>query len=108
MKKFKVLVSAALLALSLNNQAHAWGNFVSEPFDKALHFGVSAGVSYAGYYACKEITDWKDTTCRIASGIATFAVTGVGKEYSDVNWDNRDLAASAGGTALGIGLTFSF
>ena len=108
MKKLKLLTSAALLALSLNNPAHAWGNIVPEPYDKALHFGVSAGLTVIGFHACRELTDFSDMTCRIASGVATFAITGPGKEYTDVNWDNRDMAASAAGTVVGIGITFAF
>ncbi len=97
-----------ILLMLISPNAHAWGNWTPEPYDKVLHVGVSAGLVVAGYKLCREFTDYSKTTCRVASGVATFAITGPGKEWTDINWDNQDMAASGAGTVLGAGLTFIF
>ena len=79
-----------------------------EPWDKVAHFSVSAGLTVAGYKACRGFTELSKTTCTIASGIATFAITGPTKEATDINWDNQDMAASGAGAVFGMGITVLF
>jgi len=105
--ELKKLACAALL-LILSQNASAWGNWAPEPYDKVLHFGAAAGLTVAGYKACRGFTELSKTTCTIASGIAAFAITGPIKEATDINWDNRDMTASGAGAAVGMGITLLF
>lgn len=98
----------ALVVFMCSQNASAWGNWAPEPYDKVLHFGAAAGLTVAGYKACRGFTELSKTTCTIASGIAAFAVTGPIKEATDINWDDRDLSASGAGAAVGMGITLLF
>lgn len=102
----KILTLITLLILSQN--AHAWGNWTPEPYDKALHFASAATITVMGYKVCRGFTELSKPVCTIASGLAAFAVTGPLKEATDVNWDNDDMKASGAGAAFGIGLTLLF
>ena len=102
----KSILLAAILLTSQN--AHAWGNWTPEPYDKVLHFAATAGLTAVGYKACRGITELSKPVCAVASGVAAFAITGPIKEATDINWDNQDMAASGAGAAFGIGLTLVF
>ena len=78
-----------------------------EPYDKILHFGVSAGMTYLGHKFLVS-QGLSPTTSRIVSSLVTFAITGPGKELMDDNFDLKDMGASGAGTIAGIGLTFKF
>jgi len=79
-----------------------------DPFfgpDKALHFGVSMGLS-AGGYALSSLV-WDKPWQRAVGGAALSLLAGVGKELWDLaghgtpSW--KDLAWDGMGTAVGIG-----
>jgi putative lipoprotein len=74
--------------------------------DKALHFGVSAGLAAGGYAA---LSPWLDTRGERALGGAAFSLTlGAGKElwdlagHGDPSW--RDFTWDVLGTAVGVAL----
>jgi len=74
--------------------------------DKALHFGVSAGLSAGGYAA---LSPWLESRSERALGGAAFSLTlGAGKElwdltgHGDPSW--RDFTWDVLGTALGVAL----
>jgi putative lipoprotein len=77
--------------------------------DKALHFGVSAGLAGATYAAGAAIFDARGDALLLAGGV-TFAV-GAGKELLDLagcgdpSW--KDLAADAAGTIVGLAIAWS-
>lgn len=105
--EFKKLAFATIL-LAFSQNASAWGNWAPESYDKVLHFGSAAGLTVAGYKACRGFTELSKPVCTVASGMFAFAVTGPIKEWSDVNFDTNDMKASGAGTAFGIGLTLIF
>jgi putative lipoprotein len=74
--------------------------------DKALHFGVSAGLAAGGYAA---LSPWLDSRAERAVGGAAFSLTlGAGKElwdltgHGDPSW--RDFTWDVLGTAAGVAL----
>src|SRR6478609_6109561 len=74
--------------------------------DKALHFGVSAGLAAGGYAA---LSPWLDSRAERAVGGAAFSLTlGAGKElwdltgHGDPSW--RDFTWDVLGTAVGVAL----
>jgi putative lipoprotein len=74
--------------------------------DKALHFGVSAGLSAGGYAA---LSPWLESPSERALGGAAFSLTlGAGKElwdltgHGDPSW--RDFTWDVLGTAVGVAL----
>lgn len=77
--------------------------------DKALHFGVSAGIAGAGYGLTAIATD--DIRIRIAFGAGAGIVAGAAKElwdlsgHGDPSW--KDFAWDVLGTAVGIGIAVS-
>ena len=97
-----------LIILLTSHNVHAWGNWFPEPLDKVAHVGAAAGLTVAGYKACRGFTELSKPVCTIASGMAAFAITGPIKEATDINWDNQDMAASGTGAVLGIGLVLAF
>lgn len=76
--------------------------------DKALHFGVSAGLSSAGYALSSLVL--KERPGRIATGSLCALVPGAAKElfdaagYGDPSW--KDFAWDAGGTLVGVSLAW--
>jgi putative lipoprotein len=72
--------------------------------DKALHFGVSAGITIVGYAGASLKTDHRPT--RRAAAILLGLTAGVSKEVwdafgpGDASW--RDLAWDVIGTATGV------
>jgi putative lipoprotein len=74
--------------------------------DKALHFGVSAGLAAGGYAA---LSPWLESRSERALGGAAFSLTlGAGKELWDLtgrgdpSW--RDFTWDVLGTAVGVAL----
>jgi putative lipoprotein len=74
--------------------------------DKALHFGVSAGLAAGGYAA---LSPWLESRTERAVGGAAFSLTlGAGKElwdltgHGDPSW--RDFTWDVLGTAVGVAL----
>jgi len=100
---------AAPLALSLLLTAGAAAAKDPDPWfgrDKALHFGVSAGLAAGGYAA---LSPWLDSRAERALGGAAFSLTlGASKElwdlagHGDPSW--RDFTWDVLGTALGVAL----
>jgi len=77
--------------------------------DKALHFGVSAGLAAGGYAA---LSPWLDSKGERALGGAAFSLSlGAGKElwdlagHGDPSW--RDFTWDVLGTAVGVALALS-
>lgn len=103
---------AALAALSVH-PARALAQQRSDPWwgpDKALHFGVSAGIAAGGYGLGALL--WKDRQRRALAGATLALGAGAGKELWDLtggggsaSW--RDLVWDAAGAALGVGLALS-
>ena len=77
--------------------------------DKALHFGLSAGVAGAGYGLSALGTE--DIRVRIAFGAGAGIVVGAAKELFDLaglghpSW--KDFTWDVIGTALGVGISVS-
>ncbi len=77
--------------------------------DKALHFGVSAGIAGATYAAGAAIFDARGHALLLGGGV-TLAI-GAGKElvdlagYGDPSW--KDFAADVAGTIVGLGLAWA-
>jgi putative lipoprotein len=77
--------------------------------DKALHFGVSAGIAGAGYGLSALGT--QDLRIRIAFGAGAGILAGAGKELLDLaglgdpSW--RDFAWDVVGTVVGVGISVS-
>src|SRR5688572_811461 len=74
--------------------------------DKALHFGVSAGLGAAGYGASSLFLERRAE--RAAAG-AVFSLTlGAGKELYDLSGDGdaswKDFTWDVAGTAVGVGI----
>jgi putative lipoprotein len=106
-----VTASLALtLALLLVSRPAAAGD--PDPWfgpDKALHFGVSAGLAAGGYAA---LSPWLESRGERALGGAAFSLTlGAGKElwdlagHGDPSW--RDFTWDVLGTAAGVALALS-
>jgi putative lipoprotein len=100
------LVSASAPALATPPVADPdpwWGK------DKALHFGVSAGIAGAGYGLSALGT--QDLRIRIAFGAGAGILAGAGKELLDLaglgdpSW--RDFAWDVVGTVVGVGISVS-
>lgn len=76
--------------------------------DKALHFGVSAGVSAASYAGATFVLDQPWQRAALAGGI-TLSL-GAGKELYDATGHGdaslRDFAWDVIGCAVGVGLSF--
>lgn len=74
--------------------------------DKALHFGVSAGVSGTSYGVTSLVTS--DIRIRVAFGVGTGLVVGAVKELLDMaglgrpSW--KDFAWDVAGTIVGVGI----
>jgi putative lipoprotein len=74
--------------------------------DKALHFGVSAGLAGAGYGVSSFV--WDDRAARIATGAGFSLALGAGKElydlsgHGDPSW--KDFTWDVAGTAVGVGI----
>jgi len=74
--------------------------------DKALHFGVSAGLGAAGYAASSLLFDRRLE--RVAGGAAFSLTLGAGKELydlsgaGDASW--KDFTWDVAGTAVGVGV----
>jgi putative lipoprotein len=95
------LVAAALLFVSRPARADEWW-----AEDKALHFGVSAGLGAGGYALSSLI--WEKPWQRALAG-ATFSLTfGAAKELWDLAGHGdpslKDLAWDGIGTGVGVGL----
>jgi putative lipoprotein len=98
------LATAALLSAPL---AHAedewWGT------DKALHFGVSAGIAGGAYAATSTLSD--NRTLRCVGATAAALAAGAAKEaydaagYGDPSW--RDFTWDALGVAVGVVLAYT-
>lgn len=76
--------------------------------DKALHFGVSAGLAGLSYGGAALL--WDDTGLRLGVGASVALTAGVAKELWDLagngtpSW--KDLTWDLIGTAVGLGLAF--
>jgi putative lipoprotein len=77
--------------------------------DKALHFGVSAGLAGAGYAGGALLFDEPGARWLTGAGVALTA--GVGKELYDAGWGTgfsfKDLTWDVVGTATGLGLSWA-
>lgn len=110
MKTRSLPLAAFALAMTLASPARA-ADPDPDPWlgkDKALHFGVSAGLAGAGYAMGAALFDARGHALASA-GAATLAV-GAGKElldlagYGDPSW--RDFAADVAGTIVGLALAW--
>jgi putative lipoprotein len=74
--------------------------------DKALHFGVSAGLGASGYAVSSLVLDSRLE--RAAAGAAFSLTLGAGKELYDLtgggNASWKDLTWDVAGTSVGVGL----
>jgi putative lipoprotein len=99
-----VALVAAVTILSPATNARAQESDAWFGHDKALHFGVSAGITMAGYGVVSLKTDHRPT--RRAGAILLGLTAGVSKEVwdafgpGDASW--RDLAWDVIGTATGV------
>lgn len=107
MKRFASLLGLALWFVprlaSADEVDPWWGE------DKALHFGVSVGLSAGGYGVSSLVLDerWQRATAG-----ATFSLTlGIGKELWDLsghgNASYKDFAWDVAGTLVGTGLALA-
>lgn len=109
MRTFAPLAVAASLALSTPALAAPPDPDPWFGRDKALHFGVSAGIAGAGYGLSALGTD--DIRIRIAFGAGAGIVVGAVKELVDMtgvgdpSW--KDFAWDVIGTAVGVGIAIS-
>src|SRR5512134_305903 len=93
--------SLAVVTLSLSRRASADDPDEWWARDKALHFGVSAGLAAGGYAAATPIVDERWQRAAIGSGFAL--ALGAGKElydlsgHGDASW--KDFAWDVAGTA---------
>lgn len=77
--------------------------------DKALHFGVSAGLAATGYAASSLV--FEDRSARLVSGAGLALTAGIAKELNDLaghgdpSW--KDLTWDAVGTAAGLALAWA-
>lgn len=94
-------VAAFGLVLTLATPAHA-DEWLGR--DKALHFGVSAGIAAGGYAGTAAFTDDRTTRLLVGAGLALGA--GAGKELWDLAGHGdpsaKDLAWDVVGTATGL------
>ncbi|HEY3452673.1 MAG TPA: hypothetical protein VGK67_40385 [Myxococcales bacterium] len=76
--------------------------------DKALHFGVSAGIAGLGYGGAALL--WDDVGLRLGVGASVAVTAGIAKELFDLagygtpSW--KDFAWDLLGTAVGLALAF--
>jgi putative lipoprotein len=107
MRKATVAAAAIVAVLATVSRAQAtedawWGR------DKALHFGVSAGLGAAGYGLSSLVLEprWQ----RAAAGAGFSLTLGAAKELADMHGSGtasgRDMAWNAIGTATGVGLAW--
>lgn len=105
--------SAALILLLVSPDAAAAGP-VADPdpwlaTDKALHFGVSAGIASASYAVSAAVFDARGHALLVAGGVTLAA--GAGKELLDFagfgtpSW--KDFAADVAGTLVGLAIAWS-
>ena len=93
-------------------QAQAQGPAADPWFgpDKALHFALSGAIAGAGYGTTAVFSESIPT--RIAFGAGLAVTAGAGKElldlagYGDPSW--KDFAWDLAGTAVGVGIAFTF
>jgi putative lipoprotein len=107
MRRFVPLLAGALCfaprVASAGESDPWWGE------DKALHFGVSVGLS-AGGYAVSSL--WLDERWQRATAGATFSLTlGIGKELWDLSGHGsasyKDFTWDVAGTLVGTGLALA-
>ncbi|MEE9337638.1 MAG: hypothetical protein V3U87_06125 [Methylococcaceae bacterium] len=75
--------------------------------DLALHAGISLVVSTASYHFYRQTLELTPTQSRIAAFFTTLAVGAI-KEATDDKFSGSDMAANAGGAALGVAIAFDF
>ncbi len=75
--------------------------------DLALHAGISLVVSTASYHFYRQTLELTPTQSRIAAFFTTLAVGAI-KEATDDRFSGSDMAANAGGAALGVAIAFDF
>jgi putative lipoprotein len=99
------LLALCIFAVTFSKTAHASADSFWGP-DKALHFGVSAGLAAGGYAASSLV--WQKPWQRALAG-ATFSLSaGVAKELWDLSGHGdpslNDLAWDGIGTGVGLAL----
>lgn len=91
-----------LLVFLIPTSAHAEDRWFAP--DKALHFGVSAGLSAGGYGFSSLFVDTR--TARVGTGILSAVVPGAAKELYDANGHGdpswKDFAWDATGALVGV------
>lgn len=75
--------------------------------DLALHAGISLVVSTASYHFYRQTLELTPTQSRVAAFFTTLAVGAI-KEATDDKFSGSDMAANAGGAALGVAIAFDF
>jgi putative lipoprotein len=101
---FVALMSLASPAMATEPDPDPW--FAK---DKALHLGVSAGISSAAYVGAVSLFDARGHAMLAAGGLSL--TVGAGKELADLaglgdpSW--KDFAADVVGTLLGVGLAWA-
>ena len=106
MRRFALLLLP--LVLSVSNRAHAADQDPWFGPDKALHFGVSAGLA-GGLYAVSA-TQFESRTPPLLIGAGATLAIGAGKELADMaglgdpSW--KDFAWDAIGTVVGLGVAY--
>ncbi|MCK5830293.1 MAG: hypothetical protein KAH20_08325 [Methylococcales bacterium] len=75
--------------------------------DLALHAGLSLVISTASYHFYRQTLELTPTQSRVAAFFTTLAVGAI-KEATDDKFSGSDMAANAGGTALGVAIAFDF
>jgi putative lipoprotein len=99
---------AGLITMLLSTTARAADDWLGP--DKAVHFGVSAGLGLGGYAAASPFLE--GVPARAIAGSSFSLSLGVAKElydlsgHGDASW--RDLTWDVVGTAVGVGLAVLF
>lgn len=75
--------------------------------DLALHAGLSLVISTGSYHFYRHTLELTPTQSKIAAFFTTLAVGAI-KEATDKKFSGDDMAANAGGAALGAVIAFDF
>lgn len=111
----RVFAAVTLMTVTIGGRAHAAGSDPQSPEadawfgpDKALHFGVSAGLAAVAYAGSSLV--FEDRSARLMTGAGVALTIGVAKELNDLaghgdpSW--KDLTWDVIGTATGLAIAY--
>lgn len=102
MKKFVIGIFVLCLLGAAVQPVHA-----GDDSDIVLHAGASFVISTLSYNFYKQELEMSDRSARVAAFLTAVAV-GALKEAMDDEFSGSDMAANAGGAALGVVVGFEF